>query len=242
MGKVENNRRTKLLPKIILGQLFFALIVIGLAGSVIFYGQGYRFNWKTLKVIKTGTISLDYLPEDASILINNKEYKEKPPVNFNFTSGNYSIKISKDGYQDWQNSVLVESEEVSTFRGIVLFKSNIVATELIDQRKIDLLKSPSDILASDNVNDLNYTDHEIWVGGNLITRFDNDISKAIWYPDFRHIVYQQAGEIRVIEDSGKNDTLLVKLDQNTPTSFVLGSRGQDLYFLDSGKYKVAVIR
>jgi hypothetical protein len=131
---------------------------------------------------------------------------------------------------------------VTDYRNIVMFKSKTQAALLTDQRKINLLNTPDDILAANAEKELSYSDYEIWVNDSLVTRFSKPIYKAIWYPDLFHIVYQQGDEIRVVEKSGFNETLLVKLNSPEQTPFVIGSHGDELYFFEDGKAMSASIR
>jgi hypothetical protein len=84
--------------------------------------------------------------------------------------------------------------------------------------------------------------YEIWVGEKLVTRFSEPILNVSWYPDLSHIIFQEGNEIRVIDKNGKNDTLLIKMNQSGPARFTVGGKGEELYFVDNGKYKVAKIR
>jgi hypothetical protein len=242
MGKVQNNRRTKLLPKIILGQSFFALVITAIALGVIFYAQGERFDFKHLRIIKTGVLTIDYLPDDASVYLSGKLVAGGGNVVENITPGTYSVRISKPGYVTWNKTLRVESHSVNNFKKVFLVREKIESSELVDQSKISLLDSPIDVLASNASDSLIFNDYEIWVGTKLIARFSSKVNRAIWYPDLAHIVYQQGNEIRIIDLNGNYDTLLVTLTQANSTKFAIGNHGTELYYLDGGKYKLARIR
>jgi len=239
---VRNDRRTRLLPKIILGQALFTLITVLVSGSIIFYSQGYRYNFKTLKVIKTGVLYLNFLPKDATITINDETLKPNSEIAKNLVPGTYFVSVKKESYISWNLTLKVEPSTVNDYKDIVLFKDDIKPTELTDNSKIDLLNTPIYTLATNAPGKLNFTDHEIWSGDQLVTRLSDPIIAAVWYPDLAHIIYQQGSEIRVIELNGKNDTLLFKLDKNTPVKMAVGARGTELYFVQDEIYKVATIR
>lgn len=242
MGKVQNNRRTKLLPKILLGQGFFALIITLIALGVISYAQGQRFDFKHLRVIKTGVLTIDYEPDDALVYLEGKLLIGRGSVVKNITPGTYDVKIGKTGFVPWEKTLQVESQTVSHFEKVFLIMEDIKSVELFDQSKISLLDASIDVLASNASDSLGYNDYEIWVGSKLISRFSNPINKAIWYPDLAHIIYGQGKEIRIIDLSGSYDTLLVTLEQSNTTKFAIGNRGTELYYLDGEKYKMAKIR
>ena len=231
------------MPKILLSQFFITLLMTVMALALIFYAEGYRYNFKTFKVSRTGIASFVTYPKGADIYINDRLMPEKTPYAVNLTPATYDAMVTKDGYQSWQRAFKVDSELVSEFKNIVMFKSDIPSTALTDPGKINLLNAPIDLLAGAKQGDpMIVNDHEIWVGDSLVTRFSTPVSSAIWYPDHTHIVFQQGDEIRTIELDGFNDTQLVKLSSNLPTNFALNNKGTELYFSDNGDYKVATIR
>ena len=159
------------------------------------------------------------------------------------TPGNYSAEVDKDNYVSWTTNFNINSGFVSEYKYIVLFKQNIKVSDLTDQDKIDLLNAPIDFFAvakSDNLVIQN--GYEIWQNGKLVTRFSAPISQVSWYPDDEHVLFQQGNEIRVIELSGQNNTLVVKLSSSTPTNLTTNSEGTELYFVDNGKYEMAEIQ
>lgn len=241
-GEVRNDRRTRMMAKIIFGQLAVGLLIVAISLGVIFYGQGYRYDFKHFRVIKTGVVYLEFLPHDVTVTIDEKSKNRFSNYVANIRPGSYSVVISKKGYTTWTTQVKVDSGSVSDNRDIVLFKSEITSTELTDQGKIDLITAPLDILAANSPGELSYNDYEIWVGDDLVTRFSDTIKHAIWYPDLAHVVYQKGNEIHVIENGGQNDTLLVTLSSSSKTQFTIGSKGAELYYLDGNTYKIAVIR
>lgn len=239
-----NNRRTKAIIKILASQLAVVLFVTALALFILFYAEGYRFNYKNLKISKTGVVSITSYPKDVIVIINGKIKDKKTPYSINLLPSRCDIKLTKDGYSVWEQSVLVQSGYVNSFKNIVLFKETPEIRTLTDQKTINQLNSPIDALAIKNDNGLYYSDYEIWVNGNLVTRFSEPISSAIWYPDKQHVIYLQKNQIRIIEITGKNDTLLInKVEPGSfPTKYILNDKGDQLYYRDNGEYKTAIIR
>ena len=238
-----NNKRTKRLPRIIVNQTLVGILMGLLAFSVLFFAEGYRFNATSMKVIKTGVLYLATDPKGATIYLNDKKLDDKTPRAQNLQSGNYYASVEMPGYKTWSSSFKISSGLVTQFDQIVLYKENPEVSNLSDQRKIDLLNSPVDSLASTNQkNSLIDNGYEIWQNNSLVTRFSTPITNVIWYSDMHHILFQQGKEIRVIENSGMNDTLLVTLSSDSQVHFTVNNRGDELYFLDGEQYKVAKIR
>lgn len=239
---VRNDRRTRLLPKIILGQLGVGLIVLAISLCVIFYAEGYRFDISHLSVVKTGVLYLEFDPHDVTVVWNGQKKTVSSSFVENITPGLYDVSIAKADYTPWRIQQRVLSGSVNDFSKIILFRSDITVSTLSDPKKIAMLNAPSDVLASNAPDQLLFSAHEIRIGSQLVTRFAEPVQNAIWYPDLSHIVYQQGKEIRVIELDGQNDTLLATLSTDKPTIFAIGNRGAELYFVDNGQYKVATIR
>ena len=216
------------------------MFVLGLV--IVVYAQGYRINPKNLKIIKTGILFVSSNQKVADVYVNGKVVSQKMPYATNLLPGTYSVLIKKDGYASWSAMSDVKQELVTSYKTIVLFKESIVSQELTDEKKIALLSVPTDILAVNAEKALVYNEHEIWTNDTLVTRFSKPITKAMWYPDLDHIIYQQGQEIRVIEKNGVNDTLLVRLANDQPTVFTIGNHGEELYYLDNGVYRFATIR
>jgi len=239
--EVSNNQRTKKLPKIILGQFSFAIVITIVAVSISYYAQGFRFDLKDLSLVRTGVLVLGFQPKDATVTVNQKVTDSSGGgLALNLSPGNYTVRIDKNKYASFDQSVKIEAESVSILDKIVLFLKEPVITELSDQSKIAMISAPSEDLAKSN--SITTNNYEIWSGERLITRFATPIKRAIWYPDFRHIIFSQGREIRIISDDGKSDTLLVTLSMDQNSRFAINGRGDELYFEDQNKFYQAKIK
>lgn len=238
---VSNDSRTKRFFRIIFSQAAVGFLMVIIAFTILFFAQGYRINFKNFKIVKTGIIYISSLPKGAGVLVNSKAKSDKTPFAESLRPGFYDVEVKKDGYITWAERFKIEPEFVTEFEKVVLVKSDITPVELTDQDKIALLNAPIDALINSG-NGLTHNDYEIWNGDKLITRFSEPITKATWYIDTVHIIYQQKDEIRIMELSGKNDTLLVKLSTADPSIYRTNNKGDELYFTDNGNYKMAKIR
>jgi len=239
---VRNDRRTRLLPKILFGQSVVASIVVLISLGVIFYAEGYRIDFSTFRVVKTGVLYLKIQPRNVTINVNDLRQQESSSFVENLTPGFYHVSVGKSGFVTWKLGLQVRSQSVNEYSDIILFRSKIPVLPLTDADKIGLLMEPTDVLATNAPDQLLFNDHEIWIGNDLVTRFSNQIQNATWYPDLAHIIFQQGKEIRIIEINGGNDTLLAILSSDKPTIFAVGNRGTELYFQDGESYKMVTIR
>lgn len=112
--------------------LFIALVIIFLAISpaIIFYSQGYRFDFQEKKLLLTGGIYIKASQPAANVYIDNK-YTDKTGqlLSFDFLAQNllpnkHNIRIEKSGYRTWQKNLLVK-EKMVTQAYVVLFPEKI---------------------------------------------------------------------------------------------------------------------
>ena len=122
--------------------LFFFLVFFFLFSSfgLIFYSQGYRFDFKTKKIVQTGGLFIKTNPAGAEIYLNNKFVKK---TNFLFNSlflgnllpGNYQIRIEKKGYHPWRKTLQIKETRVTEVKHVILFPQKIDFQHLESQIK-----------------------------------------------------------------------------------------------------------
>ncbi|MFA5047806.1 MAG: PEGA domain-containing protein [Patescibacteria group bacterium] len=97
-----------------------------------------------------------------------------------------------------------------------------------------------------------YNDWEIYIYNfnkkdpELITRFGQPISQAVWHPQGRHLIFASDNKLRVIELDNRELRNIIDLASNTPVqNLQINSSGKTLYFFgqvsnESGVYKLAI--
>lgn len=89
--------------------VFLTIFVIG-APVIVLYTAGYRLNFSTWRVQRTGVIAITTLPRGATVTMNNALIAEKTPyVAQRLTPGDYDVLLQKAGYQPWNQHVTVGS-------------------------------------------------------------------------------------------------------------------------------------
>ena len=104
-----------------LGILIFLAIGTTLA---VFYARGYRFSIGDgePKLSKTGILNISSTPQGSQVFIND-HLTTATNDSINLTPGKYSIKIAKDGYNDWLKDVEIKQEEVTTTQALLFPRS-----------------------------------------------------------------------------------------------------------------------
>ena len=117
--------------------IFFILLFCILTPLISFYASGYKLS-SGLKIQKTGILIVDTEPEGAKIFLNEKiqrkfinkilknndKYLSTPVKIKNLAPGEYDVKISKQGYWDWQKKLIIKSGESTYIEDITLFKQD----------------------------------------------------------------------------------------------------------------------
>lgn len=99
---------------------------------LVLYTSGYRYDFKNGIIKEIGAISIDILPKNANIFLNELKISEKMPIRLkNVSPGKYKIKISLDGFYDWEKEITVENKQTAYIKEIKLIKKS-TPEKLID--------------------------------------------------------------------------------------------------------------
>jgi len=119
------NRRIKISLILIFVLLFF----LGCPGA-IFYSRGYRFDFETRKIVKTGGFSFRTSPKSCEIYLNGKLKKKTDFLlgeSFikNLIPKKYDVNIKKAGYFPWEKTLEIREGFVTEAKNIILFPKNL---------------------------------------------------------------------------------------------------------------------
>lgn len=111
--------------------LFISLVIFFLliAPSIIFYSQGYRFDFERKKITQTGAFYFKVLPKQVEIYLNG-ELSKKTDFFFgtayieNLLPKKYNLKIEKEDYHPWEKTLEIKEKEVTETKNIVLIPKN----------------------------------------------------------------------------------------------------------------------
>jgi len=116
------------------------------ASVVVFYSQGYRFDFEKKKITQTGAFYFKVLPRSAQIYFDGKLKKD---TDFIFGSAlienllpkTYNIQIKKEGYISWEKTLEIKEKQVTEAKNIVLIPESLGFTVLSKEVK-DFFFSP----------------------------------------------------------------------------------------------------
>lgn len=103
--------------------LSVAIVVLGILAvtfTAILLAKGYRFDRGTGTIRGTGIIAVSSIPQGAGIYLDGELASASNNAIRDLSPKTYQVKISKDGFSNWEKAVLVEAEKVALI-DVVLF-------------------------------------------------------------------------------------------------------------------------
>ncbi len=140
----------------------FILAFLIISPVLILYTSGYRYDFSNGIVQETGAISIDVSPKNIVAYLNNVKLKTKIPIRLkNLVPGKYKIKLTADGFYDWEKEVIVENKQTVYIKEIQLIQKS--EPQKISNHKIDKF-----YLSNNN---------------NYIIYETNDVTTTFWLKD-----------------------------------------------------------
>ncbi len=109
--------------------LFLLVLFLLVAPLAVFYSLGWRFDWKTKKIIQPGIFYFKVWPKNVEIYLNNN-LEEKTDFFFgsvlveNLLPGNYNVEIKREGFHSWEKTLEIEKRQATEVKNIVLIPEN----------------------------------------------------------------------------------------------------------------------
>jgi len=125
--------------------LIFTIFFVVSSIIVILFAQGYRFDFNSLKIMRTGGIFLKTSVDDAKIYINDKYVESTNGILSHstlissLTPKNYNVFVYKENYYPWNKTVEVKNGMVTELSNIILFP--------LELKKIKITELPSQAIS-----------------------------------------------------------------------------------------------
>lgn len=91
---------------------------------ILLYAWGYSFDWQGKKIVLTGGLYIKSIPKKAAVYLDDKQEKETPVFIKRLLPKYYQVKVTKDGYYDWNKKLKIESKLVTEAKDILLIPIN----------------------------------------------------------------------------------------------------------------------
>lgn len=137
----------------------FTLIGVGLAvfllitPFLVLFARGFKIDWEKRQIVKTGTIVVKTLPENASVYLNDELERKNTPYTGRFIlPGTYDVRVEKEGYQSWTKRLSIIPQLVTWAN---LDREQI--TLFLNQPKLVTSVKTNDVSVSKNYEQLGFT-------------------------------------------------------------------------------------
>ena len=94
-------------------------IIITLTVAVIAYGRGFRLNFNQKTLTSTGILSASSFPDKASVWIDG-QLRSATNTSLSLNPGWYNVKITKEGYQPWEQKIHIKGEILSQIDSLLI--------------------------------------------------------------------------------------------------------------------------
>ena len=229
------------IKKRILFIIFWVLLIASFIFSaflILLKANGYQLNYKNWKIVQTGMIILSGDPNLAQATLNGRKLGHLPLRLSNITPGNYEAIVEQENYSLWKRTFRVEPGKATTFQNIILFLTQAQDYSFKESSTIDGFKEE----AAKYTQGVEISAAEIYYENQLVTRFSQNVLSASLYPDRKHLIFQVANEIRVIELDGGNNTLLFNINSQEPSTFSYRENGRVVLYLEQEQILGKTIR
>ncbi|MBI2446514.1 MAG: PEGA domain-containing protein [Parcubacteria group bacterium] len=129
----------------------FVILFIAASITITLFAQGWRFDFDSFKMVRTGGIFVKTTVSGAKIYINDKFTGTTAGI-LNYTKlvddlapKNYNLFIHKEGYYPWNKMVEVKNGLVTKLISVTLFP--------LELKKIKMAQLPAQKIADFEVND-----------------------------------------------------------------------------------------
>ncbi len=243
--------------------IFLIFIVFFVISSiiVILFAQGYRFDFNSLKIVKTGGIFIKTSTDGAKIYINDKYVKSTSGI-LNYSvliSGlapkNYNVFVYKENYYPWNKTVEVKNGMVAELNSIILFPlelkkikiaelpSRLIATsseEFVSPDKNKKLYLSNNQLGIEYLKDIRREPAKSAGEKELIAAYESPVIFFDWLSDSEHLIWLANGELTVAEldnRGGKRNSIKFYLNIDSPVFW--DRDNSDFYFFEKNiLYKI----
>ncbi|MBT6690796.1 PEGA domain-containing protein [Candidatus Parcubacteria bacterium] len=197
--------------------LFFFLLFFILTPIFTMYGLGYRYNFDTGQIEKSGAFYVKSFPKGASIFVDDEQMDDDTPTQLtNIKPGHHLLQVKKDKYRTWQKELEIYPGETTFAEDVVLFYQDMAKTKLDSGSEKYLVSHTLDKYAYlDSDNQLHITDVEQAKDFTVFT-LPSDMNLLDWSADNQKLLLQNVNEYYVFDINQKNlDRLAINKNNKT---------------------------
>lgn len=252
MEFLDPKKRRQHRQKLFVGYGLIAIALTMLTIIIYFAAYGYDVDRKTGQVIQNGMIIVNAAPEQARISVNGQD-EGTTDKRLSLPAGQYHVKLTRDGYRDWEKSVDLTGSAIEQLVYPFMFPSTLSTRSIQDytarpsmmtqspDRRWLVLQKPGDPTSAFQVIDLNDKENPaktvVFPDGILTTGTNHSFSSVEWSTNnddllLKHVVDGKTEYVVFNHASPQESRNLTTLFENRPfTSARFRDRNPDLFYL-----------
>ncbi len=215
----ERKKRLRTYRLILTESLMFLTVVL-MVIVLLFVAMGYKFGLDG-SFNQTGLLQIDSMPTGATVTIDGDEMFARTNMSKMLSEDKHTVKLTKDGYESWENTVKIKAGILYRLDYPRLFKQN---------RESEIVKEFESRLgflsASTNRTSLLYanTDDTVWnlasIRGDDVATSEINVAPYFRLNDSEEVVKIE-GEIDRMEWNNDGDKVLVEWKNGDIHDFIL---------------------
>lgn len=202
LNKIKNN--WWIIAGYALAVIFFILI----STWVILFANGYKIDWRTNTLQKTGFLLVETYPTNAQVVLAGKPAHRLTSITIKrLLPGSYLTEINLDGYRTWQANLDINPGLITEQRNTLLTFDNLIS-ETLSETPFKL------ITKSDNNKVALVTKAEeivLWNNNNKQEAVISDPSLIIQRLSYNNKQDIAQGKITKLEFGPNNKTLIIEI-------------------------------
>lgn len=190
------------------GYILAVMFFVCISTWVILFANGYKINWQTNTLQKTGFLLVETYPTKAEVIVAGRVANRNTPVTIKrLLPGTYLTEINKDEYRPWQANLDINPGLVTEQRNTLLTLDNLIS-EILSETPFKLLSNSSNnkIVLVTKAEEI-----VLWNNSNKQEAIISDPSLII-----QRLIYENKrdianGKITKLEFGPDNKTLIVEI-------------------------------
>ena len=109
------------------GYIFIGIAVVISTMVLLYQANGFGVNSKG-QVVQKGLVFMSSQPNPAQVYLNDKLNESQTNSRLSLAAGEYNVRLTRDGYRDWQRTITVAGGDVQNYDYPFLFPSKLDST------------------------------------------------------------------------------------------------------------------
>lgn len=124
------------IARLVLIYTVMSVTVVLIVIALVFIMLGYTFNREYGKLEQGGLVQLNSQPGNANVTINGSQTSLRTPDKLTIGTGQHLVKMSKNGYHDWEKSATVSASDVLWLNYARLIPKQLEQKKLLDFKEV----------------------------------------------------------------------------------------------------------